>query len=197
MNLFQPTNYMILLQKHQKRSIPVGNRDRSTETEALLRFSGGDAESCIMRSNWLYPQRLTIQIRKSGYNGWEGSDHVQKNLALYDKNGEQHWMILFLHYQIMSRSASDPKAAVYWLDTGWLKAVKMPIHSKENGYTCCEDIGLANRECSSAWHRPVFEAINVIGWPRWGLFFQRQRYTDRNLPKSNSAYTAIEGASRQ
>ncbi|NCC62857.1 MAG: AAA family ATPase, partial [Verrucomicrobiae bacterium] len=81
------------------------------ETEALFRLSGGDARKLLN----------IIEIVISSYNEGESivfnNDEVQKrlqkNIVLYDKNGEQHYDIISAF--IKSIRGSDPNGAVYWL----------------------------------------------------------------------------------
>src|SRR5260370_26856141 len=80
------------------------------ENEALLRLSGGDA-------------RKLLNIFELLVNAFEGKkititndnvlEHVQQNMALYDKAGEQHYDIISAF--IKSMRGSDPNGAVYWL----------------------------------------------------------------------------------
>ena len=79
------------------------------ETEALLRLSGGDARK-------LYNALELVVFSESSETGSEkiliDNDkvlrHVQKNLAMYDKNGEQHYDIISAF--IKSMRGSDPNA---------------------------------------------------------------------------------------
>ena len=79
------------------------------ETEALFRFSGGDA-------------RKLLNIIDILCNATEGeivisdqqvTDCLQQNIALYDKNGEQHYDVISAF--IKSVRGSDPNAAIYYL----------------------------------------------------------------------------------
>ena len=81
------------------------------ETEALLRFSGGDA-------------RKLLNIIELVANAENGNSHIeftnqkvtallQQNPNAYDKNGEMHYDIISAF--IKSIRGSDPDAAVYWL----------------------------------------------------------------------------------
>jgi putative ATPase len=85
------------------------------EDEALLRIAGGDARKLY---NAL---ELTVSLEAGDSN--EGSEivitdekvlgHVQRNLAMYDKNGEMHYDIISAF--IKSVRGSDPNAALYYL----------------------------------------------------------------------------------
>ena len=79
------------------------------ETEALFRFSGGDARKLLNILDILLAAnegRLTITDRLV-------TDCLQQNIALYDKNGEQHYDVISAF--IKSVRGSDPNAAIYYL----------------------------------------------------------------------------------
>ena len=79
------------------------------ETTALLNISGGDARKLL--------NLLEIVCDASGDSVSITNSYVmdvaQKRIALYDKNGEQHYDIISAF--IKSIRGSDPNAAVYWL----------------------------------------------------------------------------------
>ena len=68
--------------------------------------------------------------------------HVQKNLALYDKNGEQHYDIISAF--IKSMRGSDPNAAVYWLARMVEGGEDPKFIARRMLILAAEDIGLAN-----------------------------------------------------
>ena len=69
-------------------------------------------------------------------------NHVQKNLALYDKNGEQHYDIISAF--IKSMRGSDPNAAVYWLARMVEGGEDPKFIARRMLILAAEDIGLAN-----------------------------------------------------
>ncbi len=102
---------MGLLNKAMKEDVVLSKKKITIkENEALLRLSGGDARKLLNIFDLLVnalPGK-TIEI-----NNKTVLDHVQQNMALYDKAGEQHYDIISAF--IKSMRGSDPNGAVYWL----------------------------------------------------------------------------------
>lgn len=82
---------------------------RVEQTAALFRFSGGDA-------------RKLLNIIDILSNATEGeivisdrsiTECLQQNIALYDKNGEQHYDVISAFHQVGARQR--PNAAIYYL----------------------------------------------------------------------------------
>ncbi|MBT6763051.1 MAG: AAA family ATPase, partial [Prolixibacteraceae bacterium] len=80
------------------------------ENQAMLRFSGGDARKLL---NVLELVVLAEESEKIVITNKKVIDRLQKNLAIYDKQGEMHYDIISAF--IKSIRGSDPDAAVYWL----------------------------------------------------------------------------------
>ena len=162
------------------------------ETEALLRFSGGDARKLYNALELV----VSSEVDNSGSGKVVITDekvltHVQKNLALYDKNGEQHYDIISAF--IKSMRGSDPNAAVYWLARMVEGGEDPKFIARRMVILAAEDIGLANPN-ALLMAQTCFEAINVIGWPESRIILSEAAIYLATSPKSNSAYTAIEGA---
>jgi len=162
------------------------------ETEALLRFSGGDARKLYNALELV----VSSEIDNSGSGRVIITDdkvlsHVQKNLALYDKNGEQHYDIISAF--IKSMRGSDPNAAVYWLARMVEGGEDPKFIARRMVILAAEDIGLANPN-ALLMAQTCFEAINVIGWPESRIILSEAAIYLATSPKSNSAYTAIESA---
>ena len=79
------------------------------ETEALFRFSGGDARKLL---NILDIITGAADGKVTITNQYV-TDCLQQNIALYDKNGEQHYDVISAF--IKSVRGSDPNAAIYYL----------------------------------------------------------------------------------
>ena len=79
------------------------------ETEALFRFSGGDARKLL---NILDISTGAADGKVTITNQYV-TDCLQQNIALYDKNGEQHYDVISAF--IKSVRGSDPNAAIYYL----------------------------------------------------------------------------------
>jgi putative ATPase len=162
------------------------------ETEALLRFAGGDARKLYNALELVVSsemdetsdERIILTDEKVLTN-------VQKNLALYDKNGEQHYDIISAF--IKSIRGSDPNAAVYWLARMVEGGEDPKFIARRMVILASEDIGLANPNALLMAHT-CFEAINVIGWPESRIILSEAAIYLATSPKSNSAYMAIESA---
>jgi len=163
-----------------------------TEYEALLRVSGGDARKLF--------NALELVVSSEAGNGSEEKIiitddkvlmHVQKNLAMYDKKGEQHYDIISAF--IKSMRGSDPNAAVYWLARMVEGGEDPKFIARRMLILAAEDIGMANPNALLI-AQSCFEAINVIGWPESRIILSEAAVYLATSPKSNSAYMAIEGA---
>jgi len=162
------------------------------EYEALMRFSGGDARK-------LYNALELVVASEAGAAGSKKivitdekvQTHVQKNLALYDKNGEQHYDIISAF--IKSLRGSDPNAAVYWL-ARMVEGGEDPLFiARRMVILAAEDIGLANPNALLMAHT-CFQAVNVIGWPESRIILAEAAVYLATSPKSNASYMAIENA---
>jgi len=162
------------------------------ENEALLRISGGDARK-------LYNALELVVFSESDETGSETIlidndkvlNHVQKNLALYDKNGEQHYDIISAF--IKSMRGSDPNAAVYWLARMVEGGEDPKFIARRMVILAAEDIGMANPN-ALLLAQSCFEAVNVIGWPESRIILSEAAVYLATSPKSNASYMAIEGA---
>ena len=162
------------------------------ESEALLRLSGGDARK-------LYNALELVVFSESSETGSEKIlidnekvlRHVQKNLAMYDKNGEQHFDIISAF--IKSMRGSDPNAAVYWLARMIEGGEDPKFIARRMVILAAEDIGLANPN-ALLMAQTCFEAVNVIGWPESRIILSEAAVYLATSPKSNASYMAIENA---
>jgi putative ATPase len=162
------------------------------EYEALLRVSGGDARK-------LYNAVELVVSSESSETGSEKISidnekvlrHVQKNLALYDKNGEQHYDIISAF--IKSLRGSDPNAAVYWLARMVEGGEDLKFIARRMVILAAEDIGMANPN-ALLLAQACFESVNVIGWPESRIILSEAAVYLATSPKSNASYMAIEEA---
>lgn len=162
------------------------------EYEALLRISGGDARKLFN----------AIELVVSGESDENASEkiiidnekvlrHVQKNLAIYDKNGEQHYDIISAF--IKSMRGSDPNATVYWLARMVEGGEDPKFIARRMLILAAEDIGLANPN-ALLLAQACFESINVVGWPESRIILSETAVYLATSPKSNASYMAIESA---
>jgi putative ATPase len=193
MNPLDEKELMILLDRALKKDFYLSKYDiRINENEALLRVSGGDARK-------LYN---ALELVVSSVNDETGLEqiiidnnlvlnHVQKNLALYDKGGEQHYDIISAF--IKSMRGSDPNAAVYWLARMVEGGEDPKFIARRMVILAAEDIGMANPN-ALLLAQSTFEAVNVIGWPESRIILSETAVYLATSPKSNASYMAIENA---
>jgi putative ATPase len=164
-----------------------------TEHEAIMRFSGGDARKLYNALELV----VSSEINTSGTGKIVITDekvqaHVQENLALYDKNGEQHYDIISAF--IKSLRGSDPNGAVYWLARMVEGGEDPKFIARRMVILAAEDIGLANPN-ALLLAQTCFDAVRVIGWPESRIILSEAAVYLATSPKSNASYLAIENAS--
>jgi putative ATPase len=193
MNPLNEEELTVLLNKALKKDIYLAKFDiEIKENEALLRISGGDARK-------LYNALELVVSSEADETGSEKIivdnekvlRHVQKNLAIYDKNGEQHYDIISAF--IKSMRGSDPNAAVYWLARMVEGGEDPKFIARRMLILAAEDIGLANPN-ALLLAQSCFEAVNVIGWPESRIILSETAVYLATSPKSNASYMAIENA---
>ena len=157
------------------------------ETEALFRFSGGDA-------------RKLLNILDIVAGATEGTlviddknitDCLQQNIALYDKNGEQHYDVISAF--IKSVRGSDPDAAIYWLARMLAGGEEPRFIARRLVILASEDIGLANPN-ALLLANACFDTVHKIGMPEARITLAETTIYLATSPKSNSAYKAIDAA---
>ena len=162
------------------------------EYEALIRISGGDARKLLNAVELVVSSEANEgSSEKIIIDNDKVLSHVQKNLALYDKNGEQHYDIISAF--IKSLRGSDPNAAVYWLARMVEGGEDPKFIARRMLILAAEDIGLANPNALLIAHT-CFEAVNVIGWPESRIILSESAIYLATSQKSNSAYMAIDEA---
>jgi len=158
------------------------------EYEALIRLSGGDARKLLNIFELLvnaFPTKKVVITNEVALQ------HVQQNMALYDKTGEQHYDIISAF--IKSMRGSDPNGAVYWLARMIVGGEDPLFIARRMLILASEDIGNANPN-ALLLAQSCFEAVNVIGWPESQLILSQTAIYLATSPKSNSATTAIGAA---
>ena len=160
------------------------------ETDALFRFSGGDARKLLNILELLVSQ--TIPGTPVVIDNRTVTACLQENLAFYDKNGEQHYDIISAF--IKSLRGSDPNGAIYWL-ARMLAGGEDPLFiARRMVILASEDIGLANPNALLIANA-CFDGIHKIGMPEGRLLLSEAALYLATSPKSNSAIDAIDGAS--
>jgi putative ATPase len=165
---------------------------RIEEHEALVRVSGGDARKLYNALELVVSSELSETATGDIIITDEKVlTQVQKNLAMYDKNGEMHYDIISAF--IKSLRGSDPNAAVYWLARMVEGGEDPKFIARRMVILAAEDIGLANPN-ALLMAQTCFEAVNVIGWPESRIILSEAAIYLATSPKSNAAYSAIEEA---
>ena len=159
------------------------------EKEAFIQYSGGDARKLI-NSIELVLNQNKFEKTKSITND-DVMEVLQETMALYDKNGEQHYDIISAF--IKSMRGSDPNGAVYWLARMLVGGEDIKFIARRMLIFASEDIGLANPTALTIANN-CFQAINVIGNPESRIILSETAIYLAVSPKSNSAYNAINQA---
>lgn len=158
------------------------------ETDALFHFSGGDGRKLYN----LFEILVNTQVNKDlKITNALVTERLQKNLANYDKDGEQHYDIISAF--IKSIRGSDPDAGVYWLARMLAGGESLEFIARRLLILASEDIGLANPN-ALLLAQTCFEACRVIGNPESRIILSQTVIYLANSPKSNSAYIAINKA---
>ncbi|RVU01753.1 replication-associated recombination protein A [Mucilaginibacter limnophilus] len=155
------------------------------EHEALLRLSGGDARKLLNIFELLVNAFDTKKITLTNDVVLE---HVQQNMALYDKTGENHYDIISAF--IKSMRGSDPNGALYWLARMIVGGEDPLFIARRMLILASEDIGNANPN-ALLLAQSCFEAVNKIGMPESQLILSQTAIYLATSAKSNSATTAI------
>jgi putative ATPase len=186
-----------LVQKALKKDVLLkGLKIKIQEYETMLQYSGGDARKLL---NIL---ELIVNADISDHPGKEKeilievtnervSDKVQEKIALYDKNGEQHYDIISAF--IKSIRGSDPNAAVYWLARMVEGGEKPEFIARRMVILASEDIGLANPN-ALLLATNCFQAIHMVGWPESRIILSEAAIYLATSPKSNAVVQAIDNA---
>ena len=159
------------------------------EKEALIQYSGGDARKFINSLELVLNQFLTEN--RTEITNEQVLSVLQENMALYDKNGEQHYDIISAF--IKSIRGSDPNAAVYWLARMLVGGEDIKFIARRMLILASEDIGLANPNALNVANQ-CFQAVNVIGNPEARIILSECAVYLAVSPKSNSTYSAINEA---
>lgn len=157
------------------------------QTEALFKFSGGDARKLLN----------ILDIIAGATDGKiEITDEyvtecLQQNIALYDKNGEQHYDVISAF--IKSVRGSDPNAAIYYLARMLAGGEEPRFIARRLVILASEDIGLANPN-ALLLANACFDTVHKIGMPEARITLAETTIYLATSPKSNSAYMAINKA---
>ena len=177
-----------LLNRAITTEVGLLNRNvKVTQTEALFKFSGGDARKLL--------NILDIIAGATDGDIEITDDYVteclQQNIALYDKNGEQHYDVISAF--IKSVRGSDPNAAIYYLARMLAGGEEPRFIARRLVILASEDIGLANPN-ALLLANACFDTVHKIGMPEARITLAETTIYLATSPKSNSAYMSINEA---
>ena len=158
------------------------------ETDAILRYSGGDARKLlnilelVVEADNETPVVITDK---------KVVERLQQNPLAYDKEGEMHYDIISAF--IKSIRGSDPDGAIYWLARMIEGGEDPAFIARRLVISASEDIGLANPN-ALLLANAAFDAVMKLGWPEGRIPLAEATIYLAASAKSNSAYSAINDA---
>ncbi len=165
------------------------------EYEAIIQLSGGDGRKLynilelvtnfstgLSEQNSNEEQLITNELV---------TERVQQNIAIYDKDGEQHYDIISAF--IKSIRGSDPNAALYWLARMVEGGEDVNFIARRLLILASEDIGLANPNALLI-ATSCMQAVKMIGWPESNIILSQTVIYLATSAKSNSSVAAIGSA---
>lgn len=158
------------------------------ETDALLRYSGGDARKLLGIIDLV---TSAIPTGPLVIDNDTIIKHLQQNPMAYDKEGEMHYDIISAF--IKSIRGSDPDAALYWLARMIEGGEDPKFIARRLVISAAEDIGLANPN-ALLLANAAFDAVAKIGWPEGRIPLAEATVYLATSAKSNSAYMGINHA---
>ena len=158
------------------------------ESDALFRISGGDGRKLLNIFELVVNSQTSKEIIITNELVLQSA---QENIALYDKNGEQHYDIISAY--IKSVRGSDPNAAVYWLARMLEGGEDIKFIARRLIILASEDIGNANPSALIMANN-CFQAITNVGMPESRIILSQTTIYLACSPKSNASYLAINNA---
>ncbi len=179
-----------LLQNAIQRDVYLKEKNiKLKETDAMLRYSGGDARKLL--------NILELVVEADGSSDQivitdeKVVQRLQQNPLAYDKDGEMHYDIISAF--IKSIRGSDPDGALYWLARMVEGGEDPAFIARRLVISASEDIGLANPN-ALLLANAAFDAVMKIGWPEGRIPLAEVTVYLATSPKSNSAYEGINHA---
>lgn len=158
------------------------------ETDAMLRYSGGDARKLLNILELVVEADDNVPVVITDDKVVE---RLQQNPLAYDKDGEMHYDIISAF--IKSIRGSDPDGALYWLARMVEGGEDPAFIARRLVISASEDIGLANPN-ALLLANAAFDAVMKIGWPEGRIPLAEVTVYLATSPKSNSAYEGINSA---
>lgn len=186
LNSLEKDDLLGLLDNAVKNDIVLKEKEiEFVETDAMMRFSGGDARKLL---------NILELVTESGVTKITDAvvtETLQQNPLAYDKEGEMHYDIISAF--IKSIRGSDPDGAIYWL-ARMIEGGEDPIFiARRLVISASEDVGLANPN-ALLLANACFDTVAKIGMPEGRIPLAEATVYLATSPKSNSAYEAINTA---
>ena len=186
----EKTDLLELLNMALQKDVYLKERNvELKETDAMLRYSGGDARKLL--------NILELVVEADGATDQvvitdeKVVERLQQNPLAYDKDGEMHYDIISAF--IKSIRGSDPDGALYWLARMVEGGEDPAFIARRLVISASEDIGLANPN-ALLLANAAFDAVMKIGWPEGRIPLAEVTVYLATSPKSNSAYEGINTA---
>lgn len=164
------------------------------ETEALLTISGGDGRKLLNLFDLVIQNQLSANTTAPSQMVITDAlvmEVAQKKIALYDKQGEQHYDIISAF--IKSMRGSDPNGALYWLARMIEGGEDVKFIARRMLIFASEDIGNANPN-ALLLANATFDAVSKIGYPESQIILSQCATYLASSAKSNAAVVAIGAA---
>jgi putative ATPase len=186
LNAFNKEDLEALLHRAMQMDVILKEKNiQLTETEALLRLSGGDGRKLLNLFELVVNASNEDEILITNDRVLE---LVQQNTVLYDKTGEQHYDIVSAF--IKSIRGSDPNGAVYWLARMIEGGEDVKFIARRMLILSSEDIGNAN-PTAFIMANSTFQAVATIGYPESRIILSQCAVYLATSQKSNASYQAI------
>lgn len=173
-----------------REDIVLKERDIKVDSyDALMRLSGGDGRKLLNLLEIItfsFPPDTPIVITDDLVE-----EVAQRNIARYDKSGEQHYDIISAF--IKSLRGSDPNAALYWMARMIIAGEDVEFIARRMLILASEDIGNAN-PTAVIMANNCMQAVKTIGYPESRIILSQTAIYLATSPKSNASYMAIENA---
>ena len=194
LNPLEEQDLLDLMSRVLKEDEVIKNRKvEVNETQALLRYAGGDARKFLNILDLLCGEFADLADDSAPIVITDElvTLKLQKNPMAYDKDGEMHYDLISA--MIKSIRGSDPDAAVYYM-ARMIEGGEDPLFiARRLVISASEDVGLANPN-ALLLANAAFDAVNKLGWPEGRIPLAEACVYLASSPKSNSAYLAIDTA---
>jgi putative ATPase len=155
--------------------------------EVIAHFSDGDARSALRALEYLHESNALKNTETIKNQLKEFFTHSKK----YDRNATRHYDVISAF--IKSVRGSDPDAAIMWLAV-MLDGGEDPVFiARRLMILASEDIGLASTQALMLANQAHY-AVSHLGMPEARITLAHVTLALTLMPKSNSAYLAIDRA---